>query len=118
MALILSTLIPTLVKAEDLYIIKAKQFLDQLRAYNQKHDANLEIMTQYANKEKTEVETRFLNWTICNTVTNLERAEALILDTPEYAQYLDGAMLPSIQENLDFHRYAASILDGTPDECQ
>lgn len=116
--LIFSTMIPSIVNAEDLYEIRAKQFSEQLDAYNDKHSENLEIIVKYSDKERTEAEDSLYFWTVCNAVTNLERAEKLILDNPEYAQYLNGDVLPSIQENLDFHRYVASFLKGTDAECR
>uniref|UniRef100_UPI003F493C47 hypothetical protein n=1 Tax=Acinetobacter tandoii TaxID=202954 RepID=UPI003F493C47 len=105
--------------AEDLETIRAKQFGEQLEAYGKKHEENLQVLLDYAEKEnRTQAEDRLFYWTVCNTVTNLERAEKLISDNPDLAQYLDGSMLPSIQENLDFHRYAAKGLDGTDAECK
>lgn len=49
-------MIPSIVNAEDLYEIRAKQFSEQLDAYNDKHSENLEIIVKYSDKERTEAE--------------------------------------------------------------
>lgn len=119
LVMFISTILFTLsVNAKDLDEIKAKQFYEYLDAYGRKHSENLELLTKYSKIGRTEAEDYLYFWTVCNTVTNLERAEKLILDNPEYAQYLNGDVLPSIQDNLDFHKYAASILNGTDAECR
>lgn len=118
-SLLLLVLATQNINAESLELIKAKQFMAQLDAYQEKHSENLEIFTNYKGRENsTEAETKFYLWTVCNTVINLERAYKLIKNNPEYAQYLDGTLLPSIEENLDFHRLAAKQLDGTDAECK
>lgn len=108
----------SIANAESLYEIRAKQFFEQLEAYNKNHSDNLKIIEQYSEGNRTQGKEALYFLTICNTVKNLKRAETLILDNPEYAQYLNGNILPSIQENLDFHQYAASLLDGTDAECK
>ncbi|MFX8122039.1 hypothetical protein ABTK95_19140 [Acinetobacter baumannii] len=109
----------TFIYAEDLEKIRAKQFTTQLSAYMEKHSENLALITKYAEKkDRTQGEDRLYFWTLCNTVTNLERGEKLIKDNPEFAQYLNGNVITSLEENLDFHKYLTSLLVGTENECK
>ncbi|MFW6699331.1 hypothetical protein ACODTP_17645 [Acinetobacter pittii] len=109
----------TFIYAEDLEEIRAKQFTTQLSAYMEKHSENLALITKYAEKkDRTPGEDRLYFWTLCNTVTNLERGEKLIKDNPEFSQYLNGNVIASLEENLDFHKHVTSLLVGTENECK
>lgn len=109
---------PTIVTADDSYSRKVNQFAQQLITYGKIHKSNIEVLTKDEDKKRTEAEEHLYFWTICQTVTNLKRAKQLILDNPEYAQHLEGNVLPNIQEELDFHVHLASMLDGTKNECR
>lgn len=109
----------TFIYAENLEEIRAKQFTTQLSAYMEKHSENLALITKYAEKkDRTPGEDRLYFWTLCNTVTNLERGEKLIKDNPEFSQYLNGNVITSLEENLDFHKHVTSLLVGTENECK
>lgn len=115
----LFTTLSTIAHAESLEAIKAKNFSDQLQAYNLKNTENQELLVKYSKKENaSESETEMYFMTICNSVYNLERAEKLIIDNPQYAVYLDGNVLPSIQDNLDFARRLERVLMGTQNQCR
>lgn len=104
--------------ADDLENIKAVNFMKKLDAYSAMNSSNQDIFLEYAKlKNPTESQTSMYFLTICNYKRNLERAEKLIDDNPEYAQYIDGAILPSIQDQLDYARHLAKVLDNSRFEC-
>lgn len=112
-------LLNTSMNAEDLEKVRAKQFVTQLSAYMEKYSENLALITKYSEKkDRTPGEDRLYFWTLCNTVTNLERSEKLIKDNPEFSQYLNGNVITSLEENLDFHKHVTSLLVGTENECK
>ncbi|WP_180134285.1 hypothetical protein [Acinetobacter sp. YH12071] len=117
--LIISTLLPSTVNAQDFYGIEHDNFIEKLKTYKTKHSANAKIIMSYSGRERTTAEDSLYYLTICNTVTNLKSAETLIINSPEYQlDYIKNEVLPSIRQNLDLYTQMAAMLNGTDFECK
>lgn len=117
--LIISTLLPSIVNAEDFYETKVNNFIEKLKTYTIKHSENTKIIMSYSGRERTKAEDSLYYSTICNTVTNLKSAETLILNTPEYqTDHINKIISPSIRQNLELYTQMAAMLNGTDAECK
>ena len=102
--------------SENMEDVKAKIFFDRLAAYQEQHEENQKILLNNA-KYQTEAEKRLWFWTICSGMKNLQRAQNLIEENPQFAQYLDGTYIPSLESNLDFQEILIKSIEGTEYEC-